>query len=202
MSRHLKVLAATLVAASALIVGCGPESAVDEGGEVKNPVALATVLPTADGLVEVQTAQPGDAAELAEALTGAPDPMVAERLTSRGLSAAAIRRWEGPEGASLVVATSTWPSHVTATSVGAQAAEALLDRSGGRAWTPSDVPGSRGARVDQAGPDAARALAFAVGPNSLYVRSSGPVDEDVVVRSLRRLRLVAEGDAAGEDAAG
>ena len=83
-----------------------------------------------------------------------------------------------------------------------QAAETLLNRPEGRAWTPRDIPGSRGARVPGPGPRSARALSFAVGPNSLFVRSSGPVDEDVVIRSVRRLRLVAEGDAAAEDASG
>ncbi|MGI9539092.1 MAG: hypothetical protein ACR2N6_02955 [Miltoncostaeaceae bacterium] len=202
MIRRLTTLSASLLAAATLAVACGPESPVEGGGEAKDPVALATVLPTADGLTEVQSAMPSDAAALAEALTGGPNPAVAERLTSRGLSDAAVRRWEGPGGASLVVATSAWPSHVTATSVGAQAAEALLDRPEGRAWTPRDIPGSRGARVPGTGPQSARALSFAVGPNSLYVRSAGPVDEDVVVRSVSRLRLVAEGDAAGADSSG
>ncbi len=185
-----------LLSVLALVVSaCGPDSPVDERGEPKDPVALARVLPTAAGLTETQPARPVGAEALAEALVGRPDSAVASRLASRGAAAAAVRVWEGADGARLVVATSVWPSHVTAVSVGAQAAERLLALPGASAWTPGDAPGARGARVRD-GSTPTRALALAVGPNSLFVRSWGPVGEDVVIRSLRRLRLVAEGDAA------
>ena len=46
--------------------------------------------------------------------------------------------------------------------------------------------------MDAAGRETRR-LAFAVGPNSIYVRSRGPVPDDVVEKTLRRLVLTLEG---------
>ncbi len=189
-ARMIGVVVCVLVALG--LTACGPGSAVDPRGDRKDPVALAAVLPTPAGLTETEPARPATPAALAAALVGGPDPAIAQRLRARGLRTAAVRRWSGPGGAALVVATSVWPSHVTATSVGAQAAERLLARTGAVAWTPSGVPGARGARR----PGQQRTLAFAVGPNSLFVRAAGPVDDATVARALGRLRLVAEGDAA------
>ena len=76
--------------------------------------------------------------------------------------------------------------------IGGDAAEQILSEDGARAWTPTGLPGSRGARIDMGGRQEQR-LAFAVGPNSLYVRAEGPVPEDVVARTLRRLVVTLEG---------
>ena len=97
-----------------------------------------------------------------------------------------MRSWRGPDGGELVAAVSVWGSHLVATGIGGQAAERLLRRAGARAWTPAGLGGARGARVDGPGrPE--RRLAFAVGPNSVYVRAAGPVDDATVERAAARL---------------
>jgi hypothetical protein len=99
---------------------------------------------------------------------------------------AAVRRWQAPGGQELITAISVWDSHLVATGIGGQAAERLIGAPGGRAWTPSGLGGSRGARVGADG-EVERRLAYAVGPNSIYVRSVGPVDEQIVTRAAERL---------------
>ena len=85
---------------------------------------------------------------------------------------------------------SVWDSHLTAIGVGGDIAS-MLAEDGGSAWTPEDASGSRGARIDSGGRQEMR-LSYGVGRNSLYVRSEGPVDPDVVIRTLNRMRKVAE----------
>ncbi len=184
-------LLTALLLAIAACAACGPTSPTQAGGEAADPVALLTVLPS-PGLLRGEPAAPADPAALQRGLTGAPDPALAERVRERAPSAAAVRSWTGPRGQELVAVASVWDSHLIATGVGGGAAEQLLREPGARAWTPRDAPGSRGARVDAAGREARR-LAFAVGPNSIYVRSRGPVPDDVVEKTLRRLVLTLEG---------
>jgi hypothetical protein len=180
-----------LLAALVACVACGPTSPTQAGGDAADPVALLTVLPS-PGQLRGEPAQAAGPAALQEALTGAPDSVLAQRVRERAPKAAAVRSWTGPGGQELVAVASVWGSHLVATGVGADAAELLLAEPGARAWTPREAPGSRGARVDAAGREARR-LAFAVGPNSVYVRSRGPVPGDVVERTLRRLVLALEG---------
>jgi hypothetical protein len=149
------------------------------------------VLPS-PGLLRGGPAAAAVADALQVALTGTPDPELADRVRGRAPEAAAVRSWSGPDGQELVAVASVWGSHLVATGVGAGAAEDLLDQRGARAWTPRDAPGSRGARVDAPGREARR-LAFAVGPNSVYVRSEGPVPDDVVAKTVRRLVQTLEG---------
>jgi hypothetical protein len=182
----LAVLAAGLALAS-----CGPLSPTEEGGAPARPLELLEVLPSPGELRGPPAAEAG-AARLQRALTGAADAELAGRLEERGLRAAAVRSWSGPGGQELVAAVSVWGSHLIATGIGADAAGFLLDRPGASPWTPSDVPGSRGARVEE-GEGAERRLSLSVGPNSLYVRSRGPVPEETVVTAMRRLRLALEG---------
>jgi hypothetical protein len=186
----LPALLAALVAVAAL-AACGPTSPTEAGGEDADPVALLSVLPS-PGQLRGDPAQAAGPEALQEALTGAADPALAQRVRERAPRAAAVRSWTGPRGQELVAVASVWDSHLIATGVGADAAELLLGERGARAWTPRDAPGSRGARVDAPGRQARR-LAFAVGPNSIYVRSRGPVPDDVVERTLRRLVLTLEG---------
>lgn len=186
-------LAALLVCLLA-VAACGPLGPTESGGAEADPVGLLTVLPS-PGELRGQPAAPADAATLQEALTGEPDPELAELIELRAPEAAAVRSWTGPGGQELVASVSVWDSHLLATGIGGDAAEFLVDHApGARAWTPSGLPGSRGARVDAAGREERR-LAFAVGPNAIYVRSRGPVPDDVVEKTMRRLILTLEGEA-------
>ncbi len=182
---------AALLGAVLACAACGPTGPAEAGGDDADPVALLSVLPS-PGQLRGPPATPADAEALQVALTGAPDPELAQRVRSRAPEAAAVRSWTGPDGQELVAVASVWGSHLVATGVGGGAAEDLLRRPGAQAWTPRDAPGSRGARIDAPGREARR-LAFAVGPNSVYVRSEGPVPDDVVAKTVRRLVQTLEG---------
>jgi hypothetical protein len=185
---RLAVLLACLLAVAA----CGPLGPTDSGGADADPVALLTVLPS-PGDLRGEPAAPADAARLQEALTGEPDPELVERIEMRDPEAAAVRSWTAAGGQELVASVSVWSSHLLATGIGGDAAKFLVDHEpGARAWTPSGLPGSRGARVDAPGREERR-LAFAVGPNAIFVRSRGPVPDDVVAKTMRRLILSLEG---------
>lgn len=194
--------AATLPAVRAVVIflcllavaGCGgPLSPTEAGGPAANPVALLHVLPS-PGDLRGAPEHAADASLLQRALTGAPDPAVAARIRALGPKAAAVRSWTGPHGQELVIAVSVWNSHLVATGIGGDAAQRLIDGQGARAWTPPDAPGSRGAALDQ-GMTHERRLSFAVGPNSLYVRSAGPVPDAVVVKQLKRMIETLQGQS-------
>jgi hypothetical protein len=177
-----------LIAVTALVLmaaACGPEGPTEAGGTDADPLAVLTILPS-PGDLRGSPAAPADEARLQRALTGARDAELADALRGRALKDAAVRRWTGPGGRELITAISVWDSHLVATGIGGQAAELLLDAPGARAWTPSGLGGARGARAGDGG-DAERRLAHAVGPNSIYVRSVGPVDEEIVTRAAERL---------------
>jgi hypothetical protein len=184
--RFLAILALLTI----VVAACGPADPTDAGGPDADPVSLLGVLPSPDDL-RGPPAAGADAAGLLEALTGTADAALASELGDRGLRTAAVRTWSAPGGGRLVAAVSVWGSHPVATGVGADASARLVEDEGASSWTPSEVPGSRGARVEGARPE--RRLAYSLGPNSLYVRSTGDVAEDVVVRTMRRLILTQEG---------
>ena len=190
--RHSSVIGLLAVAIAVAVAACGPTSPTEAGGEEADPVALLSVLPS-PGQLRGQPAAPATPDQLQEALTGAPDPELAERVRERAPRASGVRSWTGPGGQELVAAVSVWDSHLLATGIGADAAERLLADGGASAWTPSDAPGSRGVRVEGDGGEARR-LAFAIGPNSVYVRSEGPVPDDVVAKTMRRLVITLEGE--------
>lgn len=185
------VLALALLAAVLASAACGPTSPTEAGGNDTDPVKLLTVLPS-PGNLRGQPAAAVDDDALQVALTGSPDPAVAARVRERAPRAAAVRTWTAPGGQELVAVASVWDSHLIATGIGGDAAELILGQDGAKAWTPSDSPGSRGARIDTPGHEDQR-LSFAVGPNSVYVRAEGPVPEDVVQRTLRRLVQTLDG---------
>ena len=114
------------------------------------------------------------------ALTGAPDPALAARVRER-----ATRRrprcatWSAPGGQELVAAVSVWGSHLIATGIGGDAAEQLLSEDGARAWTPTGLPGSRGARSRLAA-GRSSGSPFASGRTRSTCGPTGPVPEDVV----------------------
>lgn len=184
MIRPIKALVG-LLAVCLLVAACGPESPTDPGGEAVDPVQVLTILPS-PGALRGEPATAADEGALQRAFTGAPDPELVRILEGRGLVSAGVRGWTGPNGQVLVAAISVWESHLLATGIGGQAAELLLKSPGGRAWTPSDLGGTRGARVDTAGAQQKR-LSFAVGPNNVYVRADGPVDDATVTRAAKRL---------------
>ncbi len=181
---------AILVLVAVVATGCGPSSPTEAGGPEADPLYLLGVLPSPDDLRGPPAAE-ADPAALLEVLTGTADAGLAAQLSDRGLRTAAVRTWAAPGGGELEAAVSVWRSHLVATGIGADASARLVEEDGGSSWTPSDVPGGRGARLD--GPRPERRLAYSVGPNSFYVRSSGDVAEDVVVRTMRRLILTQEG---------
>jgi hypothetical protein len=191
--RRLPALLALLVTTALLTLGvsCGPESPTEEGGPPAQPVPLLAVLPSPGDLRGPPAAR-ADAAALAVALTGKEDPDLARRLDDRGLRAAGVRTWTGPDGQELTAAVSVWDSHLIATGIGADSSGFLQGEPGARAWTPPDVPASRGVRVDDPERRELR-LAIAEGPNAIYVRATGPVPEDVVVRQVERLQLALRG---------
>lgn len=183
-----------VLALVALVAACGPAGPVQESGADLDPVRLLGVLPSPADL-RGPPAATTDPAGLAEALSGRPDAELAGLVAERGLRAAGVRSWRDPGGGRLVASVSVWRSDLIARGTGTEVADRLLGEPGARAWTPSQTPGARGARVDDAGRREFR-LAYAEGPNTLAVHGSGSVDEDAVVRTLRRMVQVADGGAA------
>jgi hypothetical protein len=190
------VRVAALIALVLLAGGCGlgPLDATQSGGEQAKPVPLLTVLPS-PGSLRGPAAQAADPVALQRAFTGAENDALARQIRDRAPAAAAVRTWSGPRGGVLVAAVSVWDSHLTATGVGSDLATMLVGE-GGAAWTPQEVPGSRGARIEDPARRELR-LAYSVGPNSLYVRATGPVPDATVVKTLKRLILGLQGESAG-----
>jgi hypothetical protein len=165
------------------VAGCGPLDATQSGGDRADPVELLTILPSPDDL-RGDPARAADAEELQVAFTGAADPELAEVIASRS-PVAGVRTWTDPSGGTLTAAVSVWGSHLTATGVGSDLATRLVG-DGGVAWTPTSIPGSRGAKREG---DALgeRRLAYSVGPNSFYVRATGDVPDEILTRTLDRM---------------
>lgn len=186
-----EVRPALLIALLLILAGCGPLDATQAGGDQAEPVPLLTVLPS-PGSLRGPPAQEADAVALARAFTGAPDDVLAERIGDRDPVAAGVRQWSNPTGGTMTAAVSVWDSHLTATGVGADLAT-LLVGDGGAAWTPTEVPGGRGARIDDAARREMR-LAYSVGPNSLYVRATGSVPEATVIKTVKRLIVALRGE--------
>jgi hypothetical protein len=186
--RPVRPLLALVAVAAVLLAGCGPQGPAEQGGDPGDPLDIVAALPS-PGDLRGPPAEKAGPAELARAFTGREDPELADIIDSRDPSAAAVRSWSTPAGGTLTVAASVWPSHLVATGVGSDLAAALVE-DGGRAWTPTGLPGSRGALRDD--PPEVR-LGDSVGPNALYARATGDVGQDVVVRAMERMRLVLEG---------
>lgn len=183
---------ALLVVLLVILAGCGPLDATQAGGDQAKPVPLLRVLPS-PGELRGAPARTADADALARAFTGADDPVLARRIRDRDPVAAGLREWSNPSGGTMTAAVTVWGSHLTATGVGSDLATMLVDDAGAAAWTPDDVPGGRGARVDDPARRELR-LAYSVGPNSLYVRSTGSVPEATVVKTVKRLIRALQGE--------
>jgi hypothetical protein len=189
---RVRAAALLLVLLSVLAAGCGPLDAVQSGGVQAEPVEVLDVLPSPDAL-RGEPARAADAAALQLAFTGTPDRELTEIIDSRDPLAAGVRDWSDPSGGTLTAAASVWGSHLTATGVGSDLATRLVGE-GAEAWTPSSIPGSRGARLDQEGRRELR-LAYSVGPNSFYVRATGDVPEEILTRTLDRMITIQRGAA-------
>ena len=189
-------LALVVAALAVAVAACGPVSPTEAGGDDADPLELLGILPS-PGALRGPPASEADADALQLAFSGAPDAEVAARIRDRDPSAAAVRSWTGPDGQTLTAAVSVWGSHLVATGIGSDLAGDLVG-DGGAAWTPSDSPGSRGARREGL-PGRELRLARSVGPNALYVRATGPVPEETVVRTLERMAFQLEN---GQDEAG
>jgi hypothetical protein len=184
----VRAIIPALAAAALAIVLAGCGSASDQGPRPQdvNPARLVSILPTPAGLRLAPPGRPAGAAAIQAALAGHPDAGAASRFGDLGLQRGSVRRWSGPGGARLVAVVSVWDDHFAATSVGGNSAEIPLGTPGAHAWTPVQIGGSRGSEVGPPGPPS-RALSYAVGPTSLFVRSEGPVSEATVVRTMQRL---------------
>jgi hypothetical protein len=185
-----RLLALVAVVAALAPTGCtggtGPDTSAAD------PLRLVALLPTPAGMREAAPPHAVGAAEFAVALGG--EPAEAGALADAGLRRAAVREWQGPGGARLLVAVGVWGDPDAARSVAARAAERPLGRPGARAWTPQDVAGSRGAQLDGAGVRL-RTLSLRVGETGVYVRSEGPVADAVVVRLATLLATALGGEA-------
>jgi hypothetical protein len=180
---------AALLALLALVLAVGGCNLGGQGQQATRqvaPLTLVRILPTPPGLRQRDPGRSANAAAVQAALAGRADAPSARNLVDSGLGTAAIRRWSGPRGASLLVVVSDWDDHNAATDVGGDAAELPLGRPGASAWTPTQVAGGRGSRVDAPG-RRSRALSYAVDTTELFVRSQGPVPDDVVVRAMQRM---------------
>ncbi|HJZ62632.1 MAG TPA: hypothetical protein VKD47_10810 [Miltoncostaeaceae bacterium] len=186
MGRSRRLVLAALAALPVLaLAACGTGGGGGTTPDVP-PLRLVQILPTPNGLTDAVPGHRAGAPEVQEALVGHPDAAVAKQLDDVGLGEAATRSWRGPGDRSLVVVVARYPDHDTALSIGADAAEELLNRGSSSAWTPRQIGGSRGARAGS-GADAAAALSFAVGDVSLFARSEGGVPDDVVETAVARL---------------
>jgi hypothetical protein len=177
-----------LLLAALAAAGCGPLSPGGDNGTAVDPVQVLTTLPSPDDL-RGPAATTADATELQLAFTGSPDPAMVDRITANAPSAAAVRTWTGPGGQTMTATVSVWGSPLTASGVGSDLAQELSDR-GGHAWTPPGAGGTRGSRLDDDSPDQSGRelrISYAVGQNALYVRATGPVPDDTVVRTIERL---------------
>jgi hypothetical protein len=178
-------LTAVLVACVALLAACGPTGPNDPQGEPADPVELLGIVPVPNGLTETTPAGPATPAVLLQAMTGASDPRVADRLFDSGLEEAGVRRFGAPGGGELAATVSVWPSKLIASNLALEVAQQRLGEEGVRAWTPQDVPGSQGIR--ERGGARERIVGRAVGPNAIVLRATGDVPDDAVERTLRRL---------------
>jgi hypothetical protein len=182
----IRVLPLLVLVLAMLSAGCAAGGAPDTSGT--DPVRLAAILPTPAGLRETGPARAVGAHDLAAALGGTGGTEAIEGL---GLKRAAVREWTGAENARLLIAVSVWGGNEAAQYVNGAAAERELAAPGTAAWTPEDLPGSRGARRD--GARRLRALSFAVDATGVYVRADGPVEERAVIREADLLSTALRG---------
>jgi len=184
--RRATLIPLAALAAALLLAGCNASGNQQDAPRNVPPLTLVHILPTPNGLTDVESARAASPAVVQATLAGRPDAPSVKNLEDSGLGAAAIRRWRRGAGGTLTVVVSRWDNHEAATDVGGDAAEIPLGSAGAKAWTPDQVPGSRGSKVDPPGPPS-RSLSYAVGNTGLFVRSTGGVPDDDVVTTMQRM---------------
>lgn len=157
-----------------------------------DPVKMVGALPVATGFTEKTTARAADAAALARTLFAEADQGMAAQLSDRDLLRAGTRSFSSQRGGALEVAVAVWRSHGTALASGNLTAQRAIDRGGAKVWQPVGLRGAQGSQRGT-GDGTTRTLARAVDQNTLFVRSSGRVNEAEVVRAMDRLTALANG---------
>lgn len=181
---------ALIVCACLALAACGPAGPNESKGPPARPTYVLHTLPVPSGLRDGVAERTATPAEVLTALLPQP-PVEAEvrRATGAGLGESAIRTFTAPGGGRMAAVVTVWPSNLVAANFARQVVQMRLD-AGGSAWTPKDVPGGQGARLD--GGRRERILVKAVGPNTLFVVASGPVPDDAVEVTVRRMVEVQE----------
>lgn len=175
-----------LVGAILLMTGCGREPTYKT--DSLDLVRLLHILPTQSEFTFTDSAAEADLDTLAGLYAPGDDATaVRKQYESLGFRNAAIRRWEGPDGAKMTVALSRWRDRMVAVNTGGGVAEVVPIQNGAVPWTPDELRGSRGARTT--GNPPRYSLSYAVENVGVYVETSGPVSERTVVRTMQ---LIAE----------
>lgn len=175
-------LATLLLGAVLLVAGCGREATFKT--DSLDLVEILRILPTQDEFTDSGTAAAADL----DTVVGIHSPgegadTLRQQYESLGFRDGAMRRWEGPGGARMTVLTTRWRNRMTAVNTGAGVADVVPQRNGARPWTPDELRGSRGARTEEKHPR--YWLSYAVENVSVYVETSGPVNERTVVRTMQ-----------------
>ena len=157
-----------------------------------DPLKVVGALPAPAGLNDAEPATAADASRVAVLFSSGKGTAAGKALTDQGLLRAATRSWATPKGGTMVVVVSVWRNRQTASGIGGRASEQVLSLPTGRAWTPGDLRGARGAEALGATP-VTRAISRTVVQNGLYVESTGDVPAETVIRAMKRLSLLVEG---------
>jgi hypothetical protein len=169
-----------------ILLGCGGASLEQPPTNI-NLVQTLTILPTPKGLDQSNVVRRADVASVQATFAGVAKAESVAVYKDLGFKDAAIREWSGNDGAHVLAMISRWPDRQTATNVGAGPVNLLLDTSNAAAWTPRELPGTRGARLTAPGKPNIKLLAFAVAEVSLVVRGDGPVTDAAMIRTMELL---------------
>lgn len=185
----IRMVAPLLMTMVLVIAGCGPEGPRDQGGAKADPVELLHVLPTPRELIDARPERKVKTDEVVETALGSADPDAAQQLTNAGVEDVAMRNWMGKRGGTMAAIVAVWPTRGVASNFALQVAQHHLDQ-GLSAWTPSQIPGSQGARERADG--GTRVLTRTVGPNAIIITADGPIPDATVTTAMKRLVVVQE----------
>ncbi len=187
----MKRVVIALLVGSLLLAGCGREETFK--ADSVDLVDLVRILPTQEEFVPAaghaafsNDAREADLDAVVAALAPDADSAKArQQYKDLGFRSGAIRTWEGPDDAAMTVVLSRWDTHMTAVNVGSGVSEVVPISNGARPWTPDQLRGARGAATTD--PDPGYTLSFAIENVSVFVRTSGPVSERTVIRTMELL---------------